>query len=89
MEFDNTNKGSVWKNDKRASDRHPHFRGSINVEGKEYWLAIWKNDRKGNERAPLMKVTVTPKDQISEAQEKHSMAKANAYIEDLDDEMPF
>ena len=39
MEYDNVNRGQIWKNENRKTDTHPQFTGSINIEGKEYWLS--------------------------------------------------
>ena len=36
--YDNTNRGSIWKNDKKQTDSHPDFTGSLNVNGVEYWV---------------------------------------------------
>ena len=38
--------GSLFKNDRRQKDTHPHYNGSINIDGVEYWLSGWvkKND---------------------------------------------
>ena len=41
-DFDNTNRGSIWKNDKKEKDTHPDFTGSLNVGGVEYWVSAWK-----------------------------------------------
>jgi hypothetical protein len=45
-EYDNTNKGSLFRNNKKEEDRHPDFNGSINVEGTEYWLNAWIKESK-------------------------------------------
>jgi len=37
------NKGAIFKNDKKESDKHPDYRGGINVDGKEYDIALWLN----------------------------------------------
>ena len=34
-------KGSLSRNQKRETDRHPEFKGSCMVAGREYWLAAW------------------------------------------------
>jgi|MGYP003114957734 uncharacterized protein (DUF736 family) len=39
-QYDNTNKGALFKNDKEH-DRQPDFRGTVNVGGKDYQLAAW------------------------------------------------
>jgi uncharacterized protein (DUF736 family) len=49
MSYDNTNTGAIFKNEKKA-DNHPDFKGKINVEGKEYEVAVWlKTSKAGNE----------------------------------------
>ena len=45
-EYDNTNRGSLFKNTKKEEDRHPDYNGSINVEGTEYWLNAWIKESK-------------------------------------------
>lgn len=40
-EFDNTNKGTLFKNDKGGNEARPDYTGNLNVEGKEYRLAAW------------------------------------------------
>ena len=41
MSYDNTNKGSLFKNDRKEAANHPDYKGSINVEGTEYWASGW------------------------------------------------
>lgn len=41
-QYDNTNSGSIFKNDKGENEKRPDFKGSINIEGKEYWISGWK-----------------------------------------------
>lgn len=45
-DYDNTNTGIVSKNDRKEQDTHPDIRGSLNVEGVEYWLDGWRKERK-------------------------------------------
>lgn len=63
-EYDNTNTGSLFKNDKKTQDKHPTYRGSINIEGREYWLSAWIKDIKRGERAgqKFMSLAAEPKD---------------------------
>jgi hypothetical protein len=42
QQYDNTNRGIVSKNDRKEKDTHPDIKGSINVEGVEYWLDGWQ-----------------------------------------------
>lgn len=58
-DYDNTNTGVLFKNDKKEKESHPDYRGSVNVGGAEYWLSSWiKSGAKGK----FMSLSVTPKD---------------------------
>ncbi len=61
-EYNNTNRGQVWKNDKRETENHPHFKGSVDVDGVEYWVSMWKKAEDANPKAPLLKFSLTKKD---------------------------
>lgn len=58
-EYDNTNRGSLFDNDKKEKETHPDFTGSINVDGKEYWLNGWKKTSKTGKR--FFSLSVNPK----------------------------
>jgi len=48
MEYDNTNRWSLFKNDDRKTDKHPEYSGTLNVDGVEFWLSGWiKEGKKG------------------------------------------
>ena len=49
-EYDNTNTGSIFKNKKKESDKHPDYTGSINIEGVEYWQSVWLKTSKAGEK---------------------------------------
>ena len=96
-QFDNTNKGQLWGNEKKETDKHPDFKGSINVEGVEYWLSAWKRDSGGNPKAPALRFSIQRKEDVHNA----GMAQAQAAIPqqqpqpqapqagDFDDDIPF
>ena len=42
MEYDNTNRGVLFKNDKKTDDKHPDYKGSyMDVNGNDHWLNAW------------------------------------------------
>lgn len=43
-QFDPTNRGILFPNDKKESLKQPDFRGSINIEGIDYWLSGWSRE---------------------------------------------
>jgi hypothetical protein len=58
-QYDNTNRGVLFDNDRKESDNHPDYTGKINVEGKEYWLSAWvKEGSKGE----FFSLSVKPKE---------------------------
>ena len=64
--YDNTNSGLLAKNDKQGNESRPDYRGSINVDGREYWLSAWiKTGRDGTKLAgqKYMSLSVKPKDE--------------------------
>ena len=66
MSYDNTNSGLLAKNDKQGNESRPDYRGSINVDGREYWLSAWiKQGRDGTKLAgqKYMSLSVKPKDE--------------------------
>ena len=44
MAYDNTNRWTLNKNDRKSQESHPDYKGSINVNGVDYWLDGWIKD---------------------------------------------
>ena len=40
------NSGSLFKNDRREKDTHPHATGSALIDGVEYWVSAWTKEGK-------------------------------------------
>jgi hypothetical protein len=41
QEYDNKNSGMLTPNASKEKPNHPDYKGSLNVEGVEYWLSGW------------------------------------------------
>jgi len=80
------NTGSLFKNNKKESDKHPSHAGSINIDGVTYWLSGWVNETTKGEKYFSLKVK--PKEVKLDS---HNQAKANAYQPEPFDnsEIPF
>lgn len=87
-EYDNTNRGSIWKNeDMREGKNDPQFKGSLNVDGVEYWVSAWKRKEGSSPKAPVLSFSIKPKEEKSISQRAQATIKRpNA---DMDDEIPF
>lgn len=44
--FDNTNRGRLFKNDRKTEERQPDLTGDINISGVDYFLSAWKKTSK-------------------------------------------
>lgn len=90
-EYDNTNRGSIWKNEKKDKDTHPDFTGSLNVNGVEYWVSAWKRKEGAAAKAPALSFSINPKDdQPSISQRAQSTIRQPAQNNaDMNDDIPF
>ena len=79
MEYDNTNKGALFINDKKdkdnPEDRHPDMTGKVNVDGADFFISAWK--RKGKESGkPFLSLSIKLADNLKTPKKD-------------DDELPF
>ena len=74
MTYDNTNSGALFKNDKKT-EKHPDYRGDINVGGQEFWISGWmKTSKKG---IPYMSLSVSEKQTVQQPEpEKESFEES-------------
>ena len=88
MSYDNTNSGMLARNDKKETEKHPDFKGSINVDGVDYWLSAWVKEGKPGgkmEGRKYFSLSVSPKEQNFAP--KAAPQKA-ASFDQLDDDIP-
>ena len=46
MAYDNTNSIIIYKNDRRRDEKDAEYTGSVNVEGREFWVNLWVKEGK-------------------------------------------
>jgi hypothetical protein len=83
--YDNTNTGILTLNDKGDNPARPDRKGSINVEGVEYWVSGWiKDGREGTKLAgqKYMSLKIEPKEKSAAAPKPAAPAAA-------EDDLPF
>lgn len=85
------NTGSLFKNERKESEKHPDFTGTIIVDGVSYWLSAWvKEGTKGK----FFSLAVKPKDggkgtDKPTPQQQVSSTRRGSMKDALDDEIPF
>lgn len=61
QQYENTNRGALFRNNRKEQDNHPDHNGSINIDGKEYWLSAWIKESKNGSK--FFSLSVKPKDE--------------------------
>jgi hypothetical protein len=98
-EYDNTNRGSIWKNEKkRPGKQDADFTGSLNVNGVEYWVNAWKRKEGAADKAPALSFSIRLKDDQgqqapqrapSQSRRPDPISTGRGRNADMDDDVPF
>ena len=73
-EYDNTNSGALFKNDKQGNDNWPDYRGQINVNGEDFWISAWlKTSKKDGKK--YMSLAIQPNDKKQSSQPSRQPAR--------------
>jgi uncharacterized protein (DUF736 family) len=78
--YSNENSGALFKNDDKSNERHPDYKGSLNVNGVDFWISSWLKTSKAG--AKYMSLSVTPK---NENNTRKPVTAAKPTLDDLDD----
>lgn len=85
-DYDNTNKGILFREHSKKSDKHPDYTGSININGVDHWLSAWIKDGK---KGKFMSLSIGAEKQPK--QDQHNEDNSNGYQEPdpFDDDICF
>ena len=78
--------GSLWKNQKKATDRHPDRTGSALIDGVEYWVSGWIKESPKGEK--WLSLAFKRKDAQKQS-EPDRVPDSPAQSTDMSDEIPF
>lgn len=91
-EYDNTNTGALFKNNRRTSETQPEWNGSSNIEGVEYWTNAWVKSSK-KDGSKFFSISYRPKDAVAATAPRRAPApaprQAAPAAQGFDDEIPF
>jgi hypothetical protein len=76
------NSGVLFKSDRKEKPNHPDYRGSIVVDGNNYWISGWIKEGKNGK---FMGLAVSPK----EEQTSQPQSKPKSGFDDMDSDLPF
>ncbi len=80
MNFDNTNQGALFKNDKQGNEQRPDYRGTLDVNGQQFWISAWlKSSKAGNK---YMSLSVQPKEAKDDRRPERGAQPAAAPVND-------
>lgn len=85
--YDNTNRGSLFRNKRKEKENHPDHTGSLNVMGIEYWVSAWVKVSK-KDGSKFFSLAVTPKDKSQQLTGSTAPPTTAAGL-DLDEDVPF
>lgn len=57
-DFDNTNRGALFKNTRKEQPNHADYNGTINIDGAEYYLNAWVKEGKNGK---FFSLSIKPK----------------------------
>jgi hypothetical protein len=87
-QYDNTNKGALWKKRDDASENAPDWKIEFNVNGCDWVLAYWKRKPTDNHNGPWGRFTIENKtEQQQPAPAPRVGSEASGTIDD--DILPF
>jgi hypothetical protein len=90
-DYDNTNRGALFKNTRKENEKHSDYNGSINVDGHDYWLNAWLQTSKDGKT--FMSLSVKRKDGTAERPEQFAKKAQEVFpgaqIDDDGDGIPF
>lgn len=90
MSYDNTNTGALFKNDRKEQATHADYRGSINIEGRKYWLNAWIKPVKADPSKRFMSLSVKPKEARAPATKAPApKPRGGSGFDDMEDDIPF
>jgi hypothetical protein len=62
--YDNTNSGVMFKNDKKGNEKAPDYKGKVNIEGKDKDIAGWIREGKSGKFISIKISDMMKKDNI-------------------------
>lgn len=78
QQYDNTNRGVLFPNDRKTKANHPDYKGHVDIDGEERWLSAWVKESKNGEFLSLAVGDVRE----SQSSGARTLSKSKTVVED-------
>jgi len=72
-EYDNNNRGVLFKNNEKKTDKHPDYTGSATIDNEDKYMSAWINESKSGKS--YLKISFTKKEDSSDSSGDTSTAE--------------
>jgi uncharacterized protein (DUF736 family) len=88
-QYDNNNRGVLFRNKDKETETHPDYKGNINVGGQEFWLSAWLRD--SDKAGKYMSLSIQPRQRpdVSKTVDKKTRAAEPRHDDDDGGDIPF
>lgn len=91
------NSGSMFPNDRKERDSHPDFKGSVMIDGIQYWISGWEKQAQSGkqfvslafQRKEESRNAAPREPKLSERAMPKREAETYGASRDMDDDIPF
>lgn len=81
-DFDNTNRGALFRNDKQGNEKRPDYKGKVNVAGTDYRVSGWLRQSKDGQ-TKFLSLQVEPVEEAAKPAPKAKPVADDAFDDDI------
>jgi len=80
QKYDNTNRGRLFKNERKTEERQPDFTGDINIAGVDHFLSAWKKTSKSGKN--YLSISIGNKKDVQPSQQVQEVKQHVAQVQE-------
>ena len=87
--YDDSDRGAIWKNERKERDTQPDFTGNAIIDGVDWWVSGWKREPGANPASPALRLSFRRKQPVAESSPPVGQAAKLSPAVEFDDGIPF